>query len=435
MALAIAAACGGGTGTPGVDSGEPVDDASPGAPDAEPPDLPRHEAGPYKAYLGTLHDHHYGVNAGDDGGLRNDAPDEPGVTGSPEWRAFRENNPPYYVGGDAASAYLAAKEASLDFFALTPHNHLIDNEEYGAVLAAARDAEGIVALVGQEWSSVNSGNHATVMNVENRVTVPNGQYDALIDEWIPGYVANHPDAQTTFGARPFMILAHPALTSWDYTEADKQLYEYGIDDYGSVAAWAAALNTQVRLVELQSGDEGDENGLPRALEILNDGVKVGFSVGPDNHRQRWGTRTDGRIGALAPRWSKEGVSEALHARRTYATEDKDLGAHLAVLDGPGGATVGWMGETVARPSGSLVLEIGLEDPSQPGETYRIEVLVDDEIGGPQAFLVSVPGLPSSVGEGTREISLPAPPSGGYVLVHVTQQGDGDDLWFSPIWME
>lgn len=427
--VVLVTACRGETG--GVDApAAPVIDAEPGAPDAAPPDLPRHEAGPYKAYFGTLHDHHYGVNAGDDGGLLVGAPDEPGATGSAEWFNFRRNNPQYYVGGDAASAYAAAREAQLDFFALTPHNHLIDNEEYGAVQLAARDAEGIIALVGQEWSSVVSGNHATVMNVEARVTVPNGDFDSLLDTWLPGYIAGHPGAQETFAEKPFLILCHPALESWDYGPDEKAALEYGIDDYPSLTAWATAMNQHARLVELVSGDEGDENGLPRVMELLNDGLRIGFSAGPDNHRQLWGRRNDNRVAVLADSYRKERIAEALHARRTYITEDQDLGAHLALVDG-GGTVLAWPGSEIASPGGTLRFEVGLEDPTDAGETYRIEIRVDDAVGGNVAAVVSTG---ASVGQGTHIVTTPAPPAGGYVVIHVIS-GDGDDLWFSPIWID
>jgi hypothetical protein len=431
-AASVAVACG-----PSDDNGTPPDsappvDMPPGAPDAAPPELPRHEAGPYKAYLGTMHDHHYGSNAGDDGGLQVGAPDEPGLPGSPEWWDYRHNNPQYYAGGHASDVYMRAQSAGLDFFALTPHNHFIDNAEYGAVMTAANaaDGHGIVALFGQEWSSVSSGNHAIVMNVEQRITAPNGEYDTLLDSWIPGYLAGHPS--TLFRQKPFVILAHPALTSFDYGDAEKALLEYGIDDYATRAAWAAALNQHVRLVEMQSGSEGDENGLPRVMELLNDGVRVGFSVGPDNHRQQWGTRTDGRVGALASAWSREPIAEALYARRTYCSEDKDLGAHLAVLDGAG-EPIAWMGEEIDSPGATLHLQVGLEDPSEPTRTYAVEVRIDDAVGGNQAMVTTVPGLPSSIPEGNRNFDVPAPPSGGYVVVHVTAS-DNNDVWFSPIWI-
>ncbi len=429
MLVGLAFACGPSDGETPPD-GAPVD-ATPAGPDASPPELPRHEAGPYKAYFGTLHDHHYGVNAGDDGGLQIGAPDEPGFPGSPEWWAFRNDNPQYYTGGSAADAYARARQAGLDFFALTPHNHFIDNQEYGAVIIAADAAggDGIVALYGQEWSSVNSGNHATVLNVDQRISVPNGEYDNLLDSWLPGYVSAHPS--TLFRQKPWMILAHPALTAFDYGDAEKALLEYGLDDYATRAAWAAALNQHARLVEMQSGSSGDENGMPRAMELLNDGVRVGFSVGPDNHRQQWGTRTDGRVGALASVWSREGIAEALYARRTYSTEDEDLGAHLAVLD-TAGDPVAWMGEEIDSPGATLHLQVGLADPSEPSRTYTMEVRADDATGGNQAMVITVPGL-AGIPEGTRNFDVPTPPAGGYVVVHVTAS-DNADLWFSPIWI-
>ena len=78
----------------------------------------------------------------------------------------------YAESFNAVSAYTVAAAQGLDFFALTPHNHLIDNDEYGAVLDAATGAGGVVGLFGQEWSSIESGNHTIVLGVVQRVTVP-----------------------------------------------------------------------------------------------------------------------------------------------------------------------------------------------------------------------------------------------------------------------
>lgn len=395
-----------------------------------PIELPRHEAHGLKAYLGTLHDHHYGKNAGDDGGLLPYAAEEPGETGSDEWWEYRREHPEYYEGGDATGAWALGRENGLDFMAVTPHNHLIDNEEYGAVMSAAAEASGIIALFGQEWSSVSSGNHATVMNVSLRVTVDNGDYSGLLDSWLPGYVAGHPIANTTYAARPFLILDHPALEEWNYYDEEKERLEYGIDDYATKDEWVVALGTYARLVELMAGDGSDESGLDRVLEILNDGLKVGFSVGPDNHRQLWGERNYHRVGALASSWTKEAISEALYARRTYVSDDSDLGAHLAVLDD--GEVLGWMGEELVLPGSTMILEIGLVDETDPTASYELEVLVDDSIGGDSAQTVNVDG-PQSFSAGTIEVSLAAPSAGSYVIVHVTSS-QGRDLWFSPIWI-
>lgn len=392
----------------------------------------RHEAGPYRAYFGLLHDHHYGVNAGDDGGLEEGAPDEPGVAGSNEWRAWRGDHPEHYVGGDAVSAYTRAAQAGLDFFALTPHNHLIDIQELAAVLDAAERADGIVALAGQEWSSVISGNHVIVMNVTQRVTVSNGEYATLLGDWLPGYLAARPGAAEDPASRPFLSLAHPALEAFGYGPAEKALLEYGLDDYATRAAWAAALSEHARLVELLSGDELADNSLARVLELLNDGITVGFSAGQDNHRQRWGTRNDSRMGALATGWGKTELSEALHARRTYVTDDRDLGMHVALLAAPGGDVLAWMGESVAAPTGTtLTLEVGVEDPTGPTDTYRIEVLVDDAVGGGPARVVL--GPTPAVGAGVSEYTVPAPPPGGYLIVHVATSRSRD-AWASPIWL-
>jgi hypothetical protein len=421
LLVALAACRSGGADDP--DGAPPAADGPP-TPGADAPVLDgRHVAGPYRAYLGTLHDHHRGVNGGDDGGLEIGAPDEPGFTGSDEWWSWRLAHPENYEGGDAASAYARAAATGLDFFGLTPHNHLIDSQEYAAVVSAAAAATGVVGLPGQEWSSIESGNHGIVLDVGQRVTVGNGDWRALIEEWIPGYVAGHPDED------PFLVLAHPAIETSGYGPAEKAAFEYGLDDWPTRPSWAAGLSTKAKLVELISASENAENGLPRTFELWNDGVMVGLSVGPDNHRQLWGERSEARMGVLAESWTAGAIVEALRARRTYASEERDLGAHVAVVDGA--EYVAWMGEEIAAPAGgSLELEVGLEDPTNPGNSYTIEILVDDAVGGAQVQVVfSDDALPA----GTRRVSVASPPVGGMVVVHVRSSG-GRDTWFSPVWV-
>jgi hypothetical protein len=421
----------GGPGGNEVDAGgAAVIDAAPGTPDGAPGSLARHVAGPYKAYLGTIHDHHYAKNGGDDGGLKDGAADEPGFVGSSEWFQYRRANPDLYIGGDATSAYRKGHEAGLDFFSLTPHSHLTTQDEFADMISKAVVADG-VPLYGQEWSSISSGNHAIIMNASLISNARNGDYGWLLSDWFPGYIQNHPEASQP-ESRPYLILAHPDYTSFDYTTDDKARLEYGLDDFASRDAWVTGLNARARLIELVCADGDSSDQLTRVLELLNEGITVGFSVGQDNHRQRYGTRSGARIGALAAGYTRGDISEALYARRTYASEDTTLGAHLAVVNA-GGDRTAWMGEEIVSPGSELTLEVGLEDTSESTDRYTIRVMVDELRGGSVAQEISVPALADTFAQGTTRFTIPTPPAGGYLLVHVTTS-DGESLWFSPIWI-
>ncbi len=422
-------------GGPPVDSGVVVDGAPPVVcVDAGVDGTPRHRVGPYATYLGTLHDHIYALRGGDDGGII--AGNEPGVTGSAEWLAFRQQNPARYAGGDPRSAIQKAKTSGLDFFALTPHNHLVDGEEFADITAAVTESRcgSFVVLLGQEYSTVASGNHMTVFQTDIRIGLDGGRFDLLYANWLPSYESAHPEVAGNAGMRPFAAFAHPSFTASEYTLADKARLEYGIDDFPTLAAWADASNKYVRLVEVLSGSGGDTQNRPRVLELLNNGARVGMSVGEDNHDQQYGTRTDSRVGVLATGQSISAIAEALYQRRTFASEDKTLGLHVVAKLAGGDRYMG-SDVTVAEAGAMLPLEIGLEDAGEPGATYRIEVLRDDAVGGAQAAAVTVAAFASPVAAGTYQFQVATPPAGGYVMVHVTQLGSAtDDVWVSPFFI-
>ena len=91
-----------------------------------------------------------------------------------------------------------------------------------------------VALYGQEFSSIGSGNHANVLEVGDVIMtsdVPNGNWSALVNTWLP----NHLDSQ---GQTALFLLNHPA------TSNSPNSFEYGIDanDLGDEAGLRAMLD-------------------------------------------------------------------------------------------------------------------------------------------------------------------------------------------------
>jgi PHP domain-containing protein len=130
--------------------------------------------------------------------------------------------------GKPREAYKAAREAGLDFFAITEHNHrqceegatgsrkdgiLIgkDHELYSgsdadSLIRSAQDLteDGrFVALYGQEYSSISKGNHVNVFDVGEVIDdrdVPNGRFDKLVD-WLASHEAsNGKPAMIQFGS-------------------------------------------------------------------------------------------------------------------------------------------------------------------------------------------------------------------------------------------
>lgn len=128
-----------------------------------------------------------------------------------------------YSDGSAtpADAFRHARdEAGLDFLAVTEHNHagapssipgnpaLYNGPQATSLKSAAGrfTEDGVfVALYGQEFSSIGSGNHANVFEIDDVIQtfeVPNGRWDNLLNTWLPA----HPDSQ---GQPPILLLNHP----------------------------------------------------------------------------------------------------------------------------------------------------------------------------------------------------------------------------------
>lgn len=109
--------------------------------------------------------------------------------------------------GLPSEAFAMAKGAGLDFFAVTEHNHdkaelgakdrtdgvliatkhsLYDGADAASLKSAAAKAskDGVfVALYGQEYSTIGSGNHINVLDAPGVIDAKSGKFDALMD-WV-----------------------------------------------------------------------------------------------------------------------------------------------------------------------------------------------------------------------------------------------------------
>lgn len=115
--------------------------------------------------------------------------------------------------GTPDEAYKSAKAAGLDFFAVTEQNHeeadgKMDTKD-GIVLtalpydelkkvAAKNTKDGqFIALYGQEFSTISSGNHVNLIDAPEHCTVANGDFKTLYEDWLPAHPTaiiqfNHP---------------------------------------------------------------------------------------------------------------------------------------------------------------------------------------------------------------------------------------------------
>jgi hypothetical protein len=67
-----------------------------------------------------------------------------------------------------------------------------------------------------------------------------------------------------------------------------------------------------------------QDGIRYYDEALQKGWKIGAAGGQDNHDESWGTMNTARMAVLATELSREGIMEALAARRYYSTMIDDV---------------------------------------------------------------------------------------------------------------
>ena len=382
--------------------------------------------------------------------------------------------------GTPADAFARAAQLGLDFLAVTEHNHAqaetgANGERRDGVLIATQPAlfssandvtferrfringaeqtetvtspsliraaeqattDDFVGIVGQEFSSISSGNHINALGWNQLLTVANGDFPGL-------YAA--------FGAEtPVLQLNHPDIhldMFYRGSNADtlsKMFNDYGFDDFSEdFAKLVETADKFVMLIELLTGPafaqtahasfhyEDHENDY---YYYLIQGFHISPSVGHDNHFRTWGDATPARMGVFADQLTPAALLEAMRANRTFASEDSDLRIDFLIND----AT---MGDVLTLGAGMpLRPQLTIADASDPDSEYTVKLIYGDvqpQTRASRVKWVPADGLSESltfIGEGQVEFDeyvvsgLPE-----FFYVHV-KQGDGDQAWSAPIWI-
>ncbi len=350
------------------------------------------------------------------------------------------------------TAYRHARDtAGLDVLAITEHNHaaapsrlqaepeLYNGSQSSSLISQARRFtrdNRFVALYGQEFSSIGSGNHANVLDVDDVIEtthVPNGRWDRLLNEWL----AVRRDSQ---GQPPIVLLNHPAQSS---SPNDR---EYGIDDFPDSESWRTALDKHAQLINIINGPShgGSSPGRPSESEFLrylNLGLHVGPTADQDNHRRDWGSAAETRTGIIAESLTKPAIMDALRNRRVYATQDRNLRLVATINDAQIGTI--FTGADVPVQGTELDIAVEISDDDEPNATYVIDVF-SDVIGGPQRadIIAQFTELDSGeeIGNGSHELPGITYEGGRqYLFLRVTQSDPDrshfDRAWLAPVWFE
>lgn len=358
-----------------------------------------------------------------------------------------------YSDGQATprDAYKHARDvAHIDFLAITEHNHagapsklpsqpqLYNGAQTTSLISQAgrfNEDGRFVALYGQEFSSIGSGNHANVLEIRDVIStndVPNGRWDLLLNSWL----STHLDSE---GKPAIMLLNHPDLDSPDERE-------YGIDDFPNADAWRAKLEEHVSMINMINGPshDGTSPGRPSEnefLRYLNLGLHVAPTADQDNHRQNWGDAATTRTAVVADSLTKANVLAALRVRHVYATQDRNLRIIARVNGELAGARL--MGAAVPAPNSAVPITIFLQDDDEPDANYTIDLFADEIGGTPQADVVmqfSQAANGEPLGNGTHQLDGFRYAGGRQYLFLKIRQTDPDHehtdiAWLAPVWFE
>ena len=309
-------------------------------------------------------------------------------------------------------ALAAGKAAGFDFMAITDHSYSIDDTEWANTLSAAIAAtvDGqFVALRGAEYTQGAEG-HINVYNTVRHPCRTNSGVGSLCD-----YTPNLEAGVMVDGFYHWL-----SITGTQALDSAGTVAQFNHPSWINFNDWAyhPEVSATARLEEVGNG-----NGTSYAfseeeyIRSLDYGWKVGATNNADTHSPFWGANTDHRTGVWMAALTKGDLLDALRARRTFATEDKNYELKLK-------ANGAWMGEEIANV-GTLAFDISGSDPDGEGSP-----LVELITFGGQVVTHTHP-VSSTF---TWKPNLPITPGVHYFYVKVTQP-DGDRIVSTPIWTQ
>ncbi len=311
--------------------------------------------------------------------------------------------------GSPTLALSTGQAAGFDFMAITDHSYAIDDTEWANTLAAVEAATipgTFVALRGFEYTQGAEG-HINVYNTVRHACrsdvgfsmcdyTPNLEAGVTVRgfyEWAASDGMNAVDAAGTV-----LQFNHPGwinFNDWTYHPEVSEIARMTEVGNGSGTSYVFSEDEYIR--------------------ALDYGWKLGAANNADTHSYYWGTNTDHRTGVLMPELTKEALLEALHERRTFATEDKNFALSMK-------ANGAWMGAEIAN-AGYIQFEIDGTDGD--GELTALVELITD---GGVAVDSYAPGTATFLWTPYLTITSGV----HYYYVRVTQ-ADGDRIVGSPVW--
>lgn len=286
-------------------------------------------------------------------------------------------------------AFFTARAAGVDFFAVTEHGFMLDDNEWQALQAQAQAATQpgqFVALPGFEYTHLYG--HLNVFDSDTRVSRDDPNYDTLAEFY--AWLVAHPTAFAQFN--------HPKVN---------EFIDWNFNDF----AFNPAADQKIVLQELEMADQ--------FFLSLNQGWHLGTLKNSDTHQGNWGCCP--LMGVVAPELTTNAILDSLRARRTFFVSPSDNNFALTLQ-----ANGTWMGSALPYTP-QVTFTITGHDPDPPsGKSLRMR-LYDN------GLLVAETELPASA---TPTWSPTIPVSlGHYYYAEAFYSGWFYPAYSSPVWLE
>ncbi len=314
--------------------------------------------------------------------------------------------------GTPDQALASGKAADMDFMALTDHSYAIDDAEWQSLLDAVNAATipgQFVALRGFEYTQGAEG-HINVYNTTRHAVRTNVPGCTFCD-----YTPNLERGVTVEGFYHWV-----EITGTQALDSAGTVMQFNHPGWINFNDWQyhPEIADIARLEEVGNGSGTSyvfsEEEYIRSLDY---GWKLSATNNADTHSPNWGFNTDHRTGVVMPELTKEALLEALRARRTFATEDKNFAFWMK-------ANGAWMGSEIPN-TGHIAFEVYGNDPD--GETVTKVQLITNK------GVVAAEFMPNAA-TFTWEPELDIAPGVQYFYAKAIQ-ADGDRIVSSPIWTQ
>ncbi len=262
------------------------------------------------------------------------------VVGTPVYNHYRGLLHSHTAASDGHGSYsdayyLSRDKANLDFFAITEHSNMLDNNLECNIENAS---------FSNEWNELTK--------YKNMFT-SNGKFIALngFEMTYPYNVKNPIGHINIFNSEGFVCSELPDMELDDfykliYNQDDLiGQFNHPCDKFGKFnnLKYSPYGDSVISLIEVGNGYNKDIKKNIRSHDMYQLALDNGWHLAPtcnqDNHRVDFGIANEFRTVVLSTDLTKDGLYDALKHMRVYASEDKNLKIDYTINDLPMGSTI------------------------------------------------------------------------------------------------